>query len=126
MSNNLFVDKNKDITVEVFYADLGDKGMFAESSKEELLKNSDVSEEDISRLEVTFRYPNYKDSMDLLSKVVKTDGVDMNVDAGLLRYQRFVSLAKSWSIDVPCNEENISMLNSVVANEVMAELEKHI
>jgi len=121
----IFVDKKSTFNFSIFVAELEEK-VIAFSNKNDIKKEA----ENVYELELTFKTPNYKDNVDITRKAVTSNGLEINIDPVVLRYERFISLLKEWKIVkdgkkevVEVSKENIDSLNPVVAEMILSELD---
>jgi hypothetical protein len=129
---NLFIDPKQLIQFDIFVGVSESGVLVVGDSKEKVMDDKTVKPDAIISYSFSFRTPNYKDDVTLLSSSVTSNGANFNVDTGKLRYERFCSLIESWTITdhesklVECTRENIDKLNSTFANAIVSALEERL
>ena len=132
---NLFINPKDTISFDV-YVTLGkDEQIYADTSKEKLIKeNKEVKEDEIVPFNFTFKKPSYKDNIDIMKKSggFTSNGETVEFDASSIRYERFVSLLESWTLVdengelLPATKENVDRLHPTLAGVVLDKMEEII
>jgi len=133
---NLFINPKDTISFDVYVAVVDDK-LYANADKEELLKenkNINIKEDQIVTFTFTFKKPSYKDNIDIVKRSggFTSDGETIEFDASSVRYERFVSLLKSWTLVnnkgelLPATKENVDMLHPTLAAVILTRMEEII
>jgi len=115
---SVFVDKEKKFDVYVYVSDQDGKFFVTEDQSK--------AKPDSKKLKIQFRFPTYKDNIDIGRQSVKSDGVSIQVDPVQLRYERFVKLVVSWDIDgdlQPITRDMIDVMNPELAELIVSEME---
>ncbi|MFA5598986.1 MAG: hypothetical protein WDA06_00180 [Phenylobacterium sp.] len=128
---NLFISQDDTLVVTVFSAQDDSRTVFAKTEAE-IRAISNVNVESITEHNVTFRKPNYKDSVDIFKTSMTTDGESVKVDAATLRYERFIALLVDWDFVDENNEKvspsrkNVNLLAPELADVISESLEDKI
>ena len=125
---DVFVKPEDTITVRFAVAVDNEGKMYADAIKEDLSKMLEGSEFTIEEHSVTFKRPDFGDTVKL-SQGISSDGVNVTLNLLPQRYQRMIKLIKSWTLKdkegkiLESNEKNISSLNPIVASVILDQLD---
>ena len=126
--SGLFIKKDETITVEVHVAQ-GKDGKTVFSAKADELEAKGIKKEDIKKEVISFRIPTYSDNVQILNKAVTVQDGNVHVDPVALRYNRFCTLLKYWTLrdndgeSIPANARFINEMNPDFANLILDELD---
>lgn len=132
---NLFVNKDAQINFSIFVGLSKENNIIAAQTKKELLENDSLisKEEEIKEFTFSFKKPNYRQDVDLMSSTVRSSGDgELALDVAMVRYLRVLQLAKKWNLTdqngqiIPFNQANIDRLVPVIAALMCSLLEKNI
>lgn len=129
---SLFVNKNEEIEIKVFFAKDNELKEYFSPDRDSLEKNETIDKSTIKEYSAFFRKPNYSDVVDIFSKsIVMIDG-QIRIDPSILRYKKFSVLLARWNFTyedgaiVPIDNDSIANLNPEVAGILTDGLEKII
>lgn len=125
--SGIFVNNDDTVTINV-YTSMKNGNLSASISRGAFAEDADVKE-----YEFIFRYPSYKDNIDVMRDSIRSSLVgeeqSLEFNPAMVRYERFCKLLMDWNITdkdgekVPANRTNINRLNPVLAGVVLDELE---
>jgi len=124
---SLFVKDDDAVIVKIFLAKDKSGDFLASNNKEALLIQA--VPETLEEHQVSFKKPSYGDDVSVYSSAVKIENNNIKVDPVLFRFNKFVSLARSWTFKdeggiIPVNMDNIRKLDPGLANLILDEFEK--
>lgn len=130
--SDLFISHDSDFKIEIWSAKKGDEHL-TWSSEEEAKKDESITPESMSRIEVHFREPNFKDTCVLadLSLAMQSDG-SFSMTLNQVRLARFARLLKSWNLldsngkAIEPSLENVDRLNPEIAFPIMKKMEIYL
>jgi len=129
----LFVNPNDQITIKVVVGTDKEGDIIAAENLKELKEFDDsVTEENTETLEIIFRRPTFKDTLEATNNMLRTDGIDYSLNTASTRLNLMSSLIKAWNLTdaegnpVDPNRENIEQLAPVVAIVIAGQLESSI
>jgi len=130
---NVFVNKNAEIVVTIFtYQDPSGK-ISAWTKNLPEMQPKEVDSTLVSKNEVVFKVPGYKENSELLDSAVEFDqSGKMRIVSSALTFNRFTKLLKRWDFKdqdgaiVPANSENVALLETVVAQIIARDLEAQL
>jgi len=129
---NLFINPEDVISFDVYVA-VYDGNVYANVDKKELLKeNKKLKEDEVASFNFTFKKPSYKDNIEIMKRSggLTSDGETIAFDASSVRYERFVSLLKSWTLVgesgdlLLATKENVDRLHPTLAAVILDRMEE--
>lgn len=126
--SSVFIKPSNTITFDLHIAPSKDGTEVFANSNLDTLKT--VQKADLTKMEthqITFRYPRYRDNVDLLSQSARMSGDDVAFDAVAIQYQRMNLLLSSWTFKdgdqvVEVSRENIDALHPNVAAAIIEKI----
>ena len=127
---NIFVSDKEKVEIMIYLAKDKKDEIFISNDKDGLLKQKGVKADTLEEHKITFKSPNYGDSVGIYKESVKIENGSMKIDPISLRSNKLVNLLESWTFvddngkPVVANQKNILNLNAGLANLIVDELEK--
>ena len=127
---SIFVNDKDKVEVLIYFAKDKKNEIFISNDKDGLLKQKGIKADTLEEHKITFKSPNYGDSVGIYKESVKIENGSMKIDPISLRSNKLMNLLESWTFvdddgkPVPINEKNILNLNAGLANLIIDELEK--
>ncbi len=127
-----FINKDNKIIVNIYTYEDENKKVYIWSDNLTELKPEVFSLEKVNKNTIIFNPPSFKDSIDISSKSSKFVNGEIVYDPQLITWNRFVKLLHDWDFSdldgnkIPVNEENVGILNTLLAQIVAIDLEKQI
>ena len=132
----ILIDPSDEVIVEVFIATGKDgKSIYADSSKDVILKDQGADKDTIEKHEVVFNRPSYKDEVEILGEVVSStteDGGSVQLDLASISYKRFLMLLKRWTFKdnegnpIKAIKENVDRLHPAIARAITSHLDDQV
>ena len=129
--SGLFIKKDDTINVKIYLAQNQKNETIFAIKKEEMVQQG-IKEEDIKEETIEFRRPSYSDNVQIMNKAVNVQDGNVHIDPVVLRYNRFCTLLKAWTLKdkdgqpIPANTRFINEMNPDFANLILDELENFI
>lgn len=129
---NIFVNKESELVVSVYVYKNKQNKLCAWTENQMDLKPEYLEKDspEVVNYKAYFRMPTYKDNVDLFDAAVQVDkDGQIKISSSQITFFRFVRLLKNWNIkdekgeDIPATSENVSQMDSVVANVIAKDLE---
>jgi hypothetical protein len=121
---NLFVKEEDEFKIK-FTVAVDEKGVvFCDMNKESLIESfgDRVSNLEIKDYNATFKKPSFGDSVELHESIFSlTNGVDVNFNPIMVRYNKISALIKSWDLkgqDEKPSENDIKKLHPTIATVI--------
>ena len=133
--SGIFIDPEETVSFNIFVGvDENEKIYVNDDNKKLIAENKEVIKDQVVSFGFVFRKPSYKDNIDMMKKsgAVTTNGETVEFDASALRYERLVTLIKSWTLtdredkELPPTRENIDRLHPTFAAAILDKLEEDI
>lgn len=131
----LFITADDEIVIKVAVAQTKDGTVVSEANVEDLktVFGDDLTEDSVEEHEVTFRRPNFADTVNMAKDVFNSsDGQNIAFNPWNVRYKRIVTLLKAWSFKdangkgVPAIPTAVSDLHPSIANTLGVLLDAEI
>jgi len=129
--NKLFIKKDDNIIVNIVIGlDAKKEKIFADLTEENLVKNNkELDATTIEKHSITFKRPNYGETVEIMKNSVKTDGETVEINPFLFRHLRLTNLIREWTFKnddgtiVKITREHVENLNPVIANVISTGLD---
>ena len=126
----IFVNENDEFTVKLFITEDEKGKMVATCNQEEFDKYNDKMKEVTNDYVLTLRYPSYKDNVNISKKAISFDGENIHIDSVTLRFERFLSLLKGWTLTddsgnkVPITRDTVGSLDPIIAGVILDKVDE--
>ena len=129
---SLFVNRKEKIKVFIFTAKDKNDNIFLSNEVEAFQENKDIKDDTVEKHEITFKNPNYGDTVEIYRNSVKIESSGIKIDPISLRFNKLINLIESWTFKdkegkkIPITNENIMNLHPEMANLIIDELDKKV
>jgi len=121
---NLFVSEEDEFTIKFTVAVNDDGVVFCDMNKDSLIESfgDRVSSLEIKDYSAVFKKPSFGDSVELYDSIFSlTNGVDVNFNPIMVRYNKIAALIKSWDLqetEGKPSEDDIRKLHPTIATVI--------
>ncbi|NJL70426.1 MAG: hypothetical protein HC888_01850 [Candidatus Competibacteraceae bacterium] len=128
--HKLFVSKNDEIKVDVYWAEIEDGRIVADIRPDSIHELYD-GVINVNKNIFVFRRPSFQDTV-RISRDVMTDGRSLGFNPWRQRYMRMTALLKSWDFkdddgnEIKADADNINAIDPVIAEVAALGLERAV
>jgi len=131
--SGIFINPKDTVSFKIYVSSDENEDLCVNGDEKKLIsENKGVKKDEIMSFDFVFRFPSYKDNIDMMkqSGAITTDGETVELDAASLRYERFVVLINSWTLvdeegkELTATRKNIDRLHPILATAILDRFEE--